>query len=802
MPPGVRVLAVDIPSGVDGDTGEVSGEALRADLTVTFAALKPGLLQGDGPVLAGQVEVADIGLDAARVRIWLIDDGDVRRLLPERPREAHKWQSGVVVVAGSPGMLGAASFCAKAAYRAGAGMVRLAVPGASGAEMPASEAVSLEVPRHGWASAVLEVAERCKAVVIGPGIRRDPETRVDVRAVAEKARVPVVVDADALFALGKADDVSEVARSRDADAGRLVLTPHSGEFSQMFGRPVGADKIGETVAASNASGCVVLLKGSTTVVADPEGDVRVVMSGGPNLATAGTGDVLSGAIGAFVARASDNSRRQRSEHTCTGAPPGSDRPRAWLPGTSLISLPAGCPWSCTRDWCAVIEASLRPAWAEIDLDAVRHNAGVMKRIAGPAALCAVVKADAYGHGAVAVARAAIEGGATWLGVAVVEEGVELREAGITAPVLVLSEPPPEAMAEAVGKGLVPTVYTRAGIEAADSAAGSVGRTAAPARSSGDATDRKVDVHLKVDTGMHRVGADPSEAVALAEAVCGSDNLRLGSVWTHLAVADGIGDEDRTFTSEQLRRYDEVLARLEKAGIAVPMRHAANSAGAIAHPASLYDMVRCGIAIYGELPAPELDPLLRASGETLLPAMSLKARVVLVRTLRAGERPSYGRRRALAEDSVVAVIPLGYADGVPRAWFERNGTVLVGGQHRPLAGTVTMDQIVIDCGAGSRVDVGDEVVLIGRQGEASLGASDWATVLGTISYEVLCGIGPRVTRVIVGEQGGDPKESMTSASSTSSTTSGGADKDKADSATRSANSTHSPSSKSATAGRSK
>ena len=302
VPAGVRVLAVDIPSGIDGDTGEVPGEALRADLTVTFAAFKPGLLQGDGPVLSGQVEVADIGLDASRAHIWLVDDGDVRRLLPARPREAHKWQSGVVVVAGSPGMLGAASFCAEAAYRSGAGMVRLAVPGETLANMPASEAVSFEVPRHGWAAAVLEVAERCKAVVIGPGIGRDPETRTDVRKVAEGARIPVVIDADALFALGTADDVAIVARSRKADAGRLVLTPHSGEFSHMFDRPVGADKIGETVSAAAATGCVVLLKGSTTVVADPNGDVRVVTSGGPSLATAGTGDVLSGAIGAFAAR--------------------------------------------------------------------------------------------------------------------------------------------------------------------------------------------------------------------------------------------------------------------------------------------------------------------------------------------------------------------------------------------------------------------------------------------------------------------------------------------------------------------
>jgi alanine racemase len=166
------------------------------------------------------------------------------------------------------------------------------------------------------------------------------------------------------------------------------------------------------------------------------------------------------------------------------------------------------------------------------------------------------------------------------------------------------------------------------------------------------------------------------------------------------------------------------------------------------------MVRCGIALYGELPAPELAGTL-APGEALRPVMSLKARVVFVRNLRAGERPSYGRKRALPEDSVVAVVPIGYADGVPRAWFDKLGTVLVGGKPRPLAGTVTMDQIVIDCGLNSGVAVGDEVVLIGRQGAASLSASDWASALGTISYEVLCGIGPRVPRVIV-ERGPDPE----------------------------------------------
>jgi alanine racemase len=384
------------------------------------------------------------------------------------------------------------------------------------------------------------------------------------------------------------------------------------------------------------------------------------------------------------------------------------------------------------------EATLRPVWAEVDLEAVRHNAGVLRRLCAPARLCAVVKADAYGHGAVAVGRAALEGGASWLGVAVVDEGIELRRAGVRAPVLILSETAPEAIPEAVAHGLVLTVYTADGIAAAERAARSAGTS--------------VRVHLKVDTGMHRVGADPDDVRRLAETIRDSAHLELESVWTHLSVADGTTKDDLEFTAAQLGLYEDQLALLAGAGIEVPLRHAGNSAGAIAHPQSHYDMVRCGIALYGELPASQLAPFLERSSESLRPAMSLKARVSFVRELPAGERPSYGRRRPLPEESLVATVPAGYADGIPRAWFDNGGGVLIGGHRYPLAGTVTMDQIVVDCGPPGRqpqVSVGDEVVLIGSQGGASLSAAEWAATLGTISYEVLCGIGPRVPRVYIG-----------------------------------------------------
>ncbi|HUO49888.1 MAG TPA: NAD(P)H-hydrate dehydratase [Acidimicrobiales bacterium] len=302
VPEGVPVLAVDIPSGVDGDTGVACGEPLRADLTVTFAALKPGLLQGDGPLLAGRVVVADIGLDAGRARIGLVEDEDVAAHLAPRPRAAHKWQSAVAVVAGSPGMIGAAELCAHGAYRAGAGMVRLGVPAPAGSPLPAGEAVSTLLAPSGWADEALAMAERCRAIVVGPGLGRGGQRPTDVRALLEGTPVPVVVDADGLFALGTAAEAAGVIGA--AGAG-VVLTPHDGEFARLAGEPPGADRIAATRALAAALGAVVLLKGPTTVVAEPGGRVLLAAAGTARLATAGTGDVLAGVIAAFVARGLD-----------------------------------------------------------------------------------------------------------------------------------------------------------------------------------------------------------------------------------------------------------------------------------------------------------------------------------------------------------------------------------------------------------------------------------------------------------------------------------------------------------------
>jgi alanine racemase len=381
--------------------------------------------------------------------------------------------------------------------------------------------------------------------------------------------------------------------------------------------------------------------------------------------------------------------------------------------------------------------SFRPAWVEIDLDAIAHNVSLLAGLVAPSRLCAVVKADAYGHGAVAVARAALRAGASLLAVALVEEGVALRDAGIDAPVLLLSEPTKEAIAEAIARRLTLTLYTEEGVAAAAQAAARRGEPAEP-----------VPVHLKVDTGMHRVGAAPESLAGLAAALDAAPQLRLVGLWTHLAVAD---EPEDPFTALQLGRLHAARRALDGLGLAPRLLHAANTAAAIAFPKSRLDLVRCGIGCYGYAPSAACEALLEGAlpaGEGLRPVLSLKARVHLVRELDAGERTSYGRTYALPRRAQVAVLPLGYHDGVARALACAGAEVLIGGRRRRLAGTVTMDQLLIDCGEGPPVAPGDEAVLLGRQGDEQVSAQEWAQLLGTISYEVLCGIGPRVPRITV------------------------------------------------------
>jgi len=361
----------------------------------------------------------------------------------------------------------------------------------------------------------------------------------------------------------------------------------------------------------------------------------------------------------------------------------------------------------------------RPTVAEVDLDAIRHNARLLKPPGSE--LMAVVKAGGYGHGAVPSATAALGAGASWLGVALVEEGIVLRDAGIVTPILVLTEFPPGAEKDALAAGLTPTVYTDDSLDRLVESADALG-------------SRGVGVHLKLDTGMHRVGLDPDGAVSFAARIREA-GIRLEGVWTHFAKAENVEDPS---ARQQLDRFTVALEELAIAGFRVRYRHAANSAATIAFPESHLDMVRVGAALYGISPGAGL-----AHRVALRPAMSFRSSVNLVKRVGSGEGVSYGLRYRLEKESTIATVPVGYADGYARA-LSNQGRVLIRGKRYPVAGAVTMDQIMVDCG-DDHVEAGDEVVLFGRQGDDELTADEVASWYQTIGYEVVCAVSERVPR---------------------------------------------------------
>ena len=368
----------------------------------------------------------------------------------------------------------------------------------------------------------------------------------------------------------------------------------------------------------------------------------------------------------------------------------------------------------------------RPTWAEVDLDAIAANVAALKTQAAAPRLMAVVKADGYGHGLVPSARAALAGGADWLAVALVEEGEALRNAGIEAPLLVLTEAPPDAVGRLLDADLTPTVYTPAFVAALDAAA--LARGSQP-----------VAVHLKLDTGMRRVGVPQADWEDALRRVHAARGLRLQAIWSHFAVAD---QPDHPFIAAQAVEFARGLELARSVGVTYELAHLCNSAGTLHLHEHHYDIVRPGLATYGLEPAPGL-----AGSTPLRPALSWWTRLSMVKHLVAGESVSYGLRWTAGTDTVLGTVPAGYADGVVRALSNR-GQVVVRGQRIPIAGTVCMDQFLVDGGRLPLV-TGDDVCLLGRQGDAMVTADDWAGWLDTINYEIVCGIGKRVPRVYVG-----------------------------------------------------
>ena len=358
-------------------------------------------------------------------------------------------------------------------------------------------------------------------------------------------------------------------------------------------------------------------------------------------------------------------------------------------------------------------------WAELDLDALRHNvAAVRAHLGEHVQIMAVVKADAYGHG-VGPVVVALAGRVEMFGVANLREALEVRGQIADAPIFILGPALPEERAEIAARRFVPAICS---VEEARSYAGL-------------ADGGPLEVHLKIDTGMGRVGIWEGEAVAAAREILALPALRVTGLASHLPVAD----EDDAFTREQLARFHRIVAELRALGLAQPVVHVENSAGIIGFPAQAEDMVRAGLMLYGSAPRPEFQPRLRA-------VMTWKTRVTLLRTAPAGHGISYGRTFKTAQPTRVATLAVGYADGYQRHLSGRGAEVLIRGVRCPVLGRVTMDQIVADVTALPAVEIGEEVVLMGRQGSEEIHAAELATKAGTIAWEIFTGIGPRVERV--------------------------------------------------------
>lgn len=373
----------------------------------------------------------------------------------------------------------------------------------------------------------------------------------------------------------------------------------------------------------------------------------------------------------------------------------------------------------------------RPTVAEVDLSAIAFNFRQVVERVKPAKVMAVVKANAYGHGAVPVSKILLENGADYLGVALVEEGIALREAGIRAPILVFGLPLPNTLEQYYQYDLSCTVCAREHVEWISVMSDRMGK--------------KIHCHLKVDTGMGRVGIPFGEAVSFVKRMESDSNIHLEGLYTHFATSDM---EDKSFAHAQLKRFREIIESLEQEGVHIPMKHAANSGAILDMPETFFDMVRPGVMLYGYYPSAETSESL-----SLRPAMRLKTRVSFVKKLPKDFSVSYGRTYVSDEETMIATLPIGYADGYNRL-FSNRGEVIIRGVRYSVVGRVCMDMTMVNVGPNSSVQVGDEAVLLGAQGEKTIEMTDVCRKLNTIPYEVTCWISERVPRIYVHDEVND------------------------------------------------
>jgi alanine racemase len=370
---------------------------------------------------------------------------------------------------------------------------------------------------------------------------------------------------------------------------------------------------------------------------------------------------------------------------------------------------------------------IQRAWVEIDLSALTANIKALKSIlARQTDLMAVIKADAYGHGAVKVAETVLAAGATWLAIATISEGIQLREGGINAPILILGATnTPEEVKAIVSYKLQPTICSS--------------QQAFVFAETLSQLSENLSVHVKLDTGMSRLGTNWQQAADFVGYIANLPQLTIASVYSHLATAD---EDDTTILRRQQERFQRAIATIKTKGINIPCLHLANSAGTLVDRSLHYDMVRVGLALYGLYPSPHF-----ASVVKLQPVLQVRARVTQVKTIEAGEGVSYGYKYIAKQDILIAIVEIGYADGIPRN-LSNNLQGIIRGQFVPQIGAITMDRIMLDVSSIPDLQVGEIVTLLGRDGELEITAEDWAIKLGTISWEILCGFKHRLPRVSI------------------------------------------------------
>ncbi len=375
----------------------------------------------------------------------------------------------------------------------------------------------------------------------------------------------------------------------------------------------------------------------------------------------------------------------------------------------------------------------RATRAEINLKAFKHNLQNLKTVLGSKTdIMAVIKADAYGHGALPCAKAAIESGVGYLGAGVIEEGIELRKNGIKGPVLILGGIFPDEVTDLVHHNLSTILHTSHLAEALSK--------------EGKKQDKTVNIHIKVDTGMNRLGILPENLLALTEKISSLPNLKIEALSTHFSSAD---DEDLSITNQQIELFKKTLNKLKETGITPPLTHLANTSALFRFAESHSTMVRPGLILYGALPSPILNPVVQnfcqnENLESFEPVMQWKSRIILLKSVQKGQALSYSRKYFTQKDSYIATLPIGYADGLPRR-LSNNMEVLVKGRRVPQVGTICMDMILIDVSEVPDVQIGEEVVIFGKQGDEVIQVEELAQKANTIPYEILCNVGKRVPR---------------------------------------------------------